>query len=95
MKGVKTRDLIGIILAISIFIGAGLLLYTQLAPAQKNSGIMVEVPNAIQQPLASDDSKTDKKTITELEDFYKKVDIKECADGQTTGCVGGKDRPAL
>ncbi|QQS27064.1 hypothetical protein IPM44_00570 [bacterium] len=67
----KKRDIIGLVIAVALIAITGVLLYTQLAPAPKDTGISVSVPAKVAVPLS--DPK-DQEKLTELEryeDFSK------------------------
>lgn len=65
----KSRDIIGLIIATMILIGCAILLYTQLAPAPADSGIKVMVPKTVVVPLSDSKSKDNLISIRSLTDF--------------------------
>ena len=65
----KSRDLVGLIMAIVIVTVAGVLLYSQLAPASSDSGIKVIVPQAVTVPLSATTAQDNLTTIKGLTDF--------------------------
>lgn len=77
----KRRDLIGILIAVAIFSLIGVLLYTQLAPAPKNTEIKVVVPAKVVLPLQSDEDKKKLSDLKALEDYSKPP---QCEAGQET-----------
>lgn len=77
----KRRDLIGILIVVAIVSIIGVLLYTQFAPAPKDTGISVEVPAKVVVPLESD---ADKKTLTDLRGLSDYAKPPKCETGQET-----------
>lgn len=65
----KSRDIIGLIIALVVLAVCGILLYTQLAPAPQDSGIQVTVPRAVVVPLSTSASQDSLGTIKGLTDF--------------------------
>ncbi|MEI7818964.1 MAG: hypothetical protein WCI47_02495 [bacterium] len=82
----KQKDMIGLVVALVVLIGASVLLYSQLAPAPKDSGIKVEIPKEVKVPLdqADNDGKTQLKAITDLVDFSNP----QRCDDQPEKCTG-------
>ncbi len=82
----KRRDMIGLVVAIAIFVAAGVLLYSQLAPAPQDSGIKVSVPRPVKIPL--DQASTSKPTAAD-----KLKDIKLLNDYSTPQkCIDKPDK---
>ncbi len=77
----KRRDLIGILVIVAIISVIGVLLYTQLAPAPKDSAIMVEVPPKVAVPLQSEDDQRILNDLKALSDYAKPP---KCEAGQET-----------
>lgn len=78
----KKRDMIGLVIAIAIFVAAGVLLYSQLAPAPKNSDIKVSIPNPVKVPLDESDT-SQPKAATKLDELKKLSDYstpQKCID---------------
>ena len=82
----KTRDLIGLTIALVIIIVAGVLLYGQLAPAPKDSGIQVQIPQPVIVPLNSDADKTKLADIKALKD----LSVPQKCDDDPKRCEGPK-----
>jgi hypothetical protein len=64
----KSREMIGIVIALVIISVSGILLYSQLAPVPKESGVQVVIPQAVAVPLkstAEQDKLTDIKRLTD------------------------------
>jgi hypothetical protein len=79
----KKRDIIGLVIAVAIIAITGVLLYTQLAPAPKDTGISVQVPAKVAVPLEDEKDKT---KLTELERYNDYSAPQECKDqGDTCG----------
>lgn len=73
----KRRDVIGLVFAVAVFAIAGVILYTQLAPAPKDTGIAVQVPAKVKVPLS------DENDVTKLNDLLRFVDFSDpqkCTD---------------
>lgn len=79
----KKRDVIGLVIAVAIIAIAGVLLYTQLAPAPKDTGISVKVPAKVTVPL---EDQKDQTKLTELERYDDYSAPQECKNqGDTCG----------
>lgn len=83
----KRRDVIGLVFAVAIFAIAGVLLYTQLAPAPKDTGISVMVPAKVAVPLSTDQQQQKMTEILRYKDFSDpqqcKTDNARCTGGQS------------
>ncbi len=77
----KKRDLIGLLIIIAVVSVIGILLYTQLAPAPKDSQVKVQVPAKVEKPLAEDSDKQQLDDLRQLQDYSKPP---KCADGAET-----------
>lgn len=84
----KSRDIIGLVIAGLIFLAAGIIFYTQLAPVPKGTGITVEVPPKVVIPLASDASVSQMARLKQLQDYARPQEIRVCTSGADKGCVG-------
>jgi hypothetical protein len=94
---VKKRDLIGLVIAIAIVAITGVLLYTQMAPAPKDTGIKVMVPAKVKQPLSEeqlpyDDPYSEKtkmisdaEKMGEIERYSDYSNPQECTDENCGG----------
>lgn len=85
----KKRDMIGLVIAVAIIAITGVLLYTQLAPAPKDTGINVVVPAKVKDPLSEDrptkDEPSDNEKMTELEGYTDHSAPQECTDENCGG----------
>ena len=85
----KRRDMIGLVIAIAIFVAAGVLLYSQVAPAPQDSGIKVNVPRPVRIPLdqasstrpSSSDKLKDIKLLNDYSTPQKCIDKPEKCGG--------------
>ncbi len=84
----KKRDLIGLVIAIAIISITGVLLYTQLAPAPKDTGISVVVPARVKEPLSDSGDPSDQKKMSSLEQFVDFSIPQKCSDSGSN-CGGG------
>ncbi len=84
----KSRDIIGLIIAGLIFLAAGIIFYTQLAPVPKGTGITVEVPPKVVVPLASEISQSQMVSLKKLQDYARPQEIRVCTSEGDKGCVG-------
>ncbi|MCC7543141.1 hypothetical protein IT415_00290 [bacterium] len=85
----KRRDMIGLVIAIAIFVAAGVLLYSQLAPAPQDSGIKVTIPRPVTMPLDEADT-SQPNDRTKLDELKKLTDFstpQKCID-QPDRCGG-------
>lgn len=85
----KTRDLIGIVFAVAIAASAIILLYTQLAPAQKDTNVQVEIPNAVKVPLSDSNDADQLKALKQLNDYNKDIKLVPCDQASDPDCIGG------
>lgn len=81
----KKKDVIGLVIAVAIITITGVLLYSQLAPAPKDTGINVKVPAKVAIPMAKDE---DQAKMTELEQYVDYSAPQECKS-QGDVCGGG------
>jgi hypothetical protein len=100
----KKRDMIGLVIAVAVMAITGVLLYTQLAPAPKDTGINVVVPAKVKDPLSETkvpyvdpkDGKTkeisDAERMTELEVYTDYSAPQECTD---SSCGRPDDDPPI
>lgn len=77
----KKRDLIGLLIIIAIVSVIGILLYTQLAPAPKDSQVKVLIPAKVEKPLAEEADKQKLDDLRQLQDYSKPP---KCADNEDT-----------
>lgn len=73
----KRRDIIGLVVAVAIIAITGVLLYSQLAPAPKDTGISVSVPAKVGVPLAD---QKDQEKLSELERYEDFSTPQQCTD---------------
>ncbi len=71
----KRRDIIGLVIAVAVIAITGVLLYTQLAPAPKDTGINVQVPAKVAVPLSD---QKDQEKLTELERYNDYSSPQQC-----------------
>jgi len=83
----KTRDMIGLAVATAILIAAGVMLYTLIAPAPKNSGIQVSLPKVVAVPLSSEDDLGYLKSVKLFKDYSNP---QKCDDNEDK-CKRGND----
>lgn len=84
----KTRDIIGAVIALAIIIVTGTIFYTQLAPVPKGTGIVVEVPPKLNVPLSSDVAKKQRDDMRALQDYARPQEIRVCSGDSDKGCIG-------
>ena len=76
----KKRDVIGLVVAVAIIAIAGVLLYTQLAPAPKDTGITVQVPAKVVVPLADEKEQTKLRKLERYNDYSAPQECKDQGD---------------
>lgn len=84
----KARDIIGLIIAAVIFLVAGIILWTQLAPVPAGTGITVEVPPKVYVPLGTDERVADRDSLRNLQDFARPQEIRVCTSEADKSCIG-------